>query len=73
MLNFNSQPTGKKFEITVVVRDKDGKPTGQKKTITSDTGSDLSKLLNEGRPRKKRKRKRSSNSNKKNNENQKGT
>ena len=61
---FKGSDNSKNFEITIIVRDKDGKPTGQKKTISSDNSSDLSNFVESNRPRKKRRKKK----NKKKNE-----
>ncbi len=48
----------KKIEITIQVRDKNGKPTGKTKTFGSDTVSEISTWYDKQKPRKKRKRKR---------------
>ena len=47
----------KNFEITIIVRDKNGNPTGQRKTISSDNSSDLYNFVESNKPRKKRRRK----------------
>tara|TARA_R110002051_G_scaffold322194_1_gene412025 strand:+ start:5464 stop:5694 length:231 start_codon:yes stop_codon:yes gene_type:complete len=54
---FKGSDSNKNFEITIIVRDKDGKPTGRKKTISSDNSSDVYNFVESNRPRKKRRRK----------------
>ena len=54
---FKGSDNNKNFEITIIVRDKDGKPTGQKKTISSDNSSDVYNFVESNKPRKKRRRK----------------
>lgn len=57
-LNFDkaAEDPDDKFEVTVVVRDKNGNPTGKTKTFSSERCSDVSNWYNQ---QKKQKRKRS--------------
>tara|TARA_B100000686_G_C16113034_1_gene628848 strand:- start:243 stop:446 length:204 start_codon:yes stop_codon:yes gene_type:complete len=54
---FKGSDNNKNFEITIIVRDKNGNPTGQRKTISSDNSSDLYNFVESNKPRKKRRRK----------------
>ena len=57
-LSFDKNDKSQKIEITIQVRDKNGKPTGQTKTFSSDTFSELSTWYEKQKPsKKKRKRK----------------
>jgi hypothetical protein len=59
MLDFNSsRDNSKKFEITLVVRDKNGNPTGQTKTVETETASDLSQAYHNNNSKKRRRRRR---------------
>ena len=52
---FKGSDSDKSFEITIIIRDKNGKATG-KKTLSSDSPSDLSNFVESNRPRKKRRK-----------------
>lgn len=56
---FDKREQHKKFEIIIAVRDKNGNPTGEKKSLSSERPEDLSSFIEKNKPRrKKRKRNR---------------
>ena len=56
---FNKIEQHKKFELVIVIRDKDGNPTGKKKSLSSEKSEDLCGFIEKNKPRrKKRKRNR---------------
>ena len=54
-LSFDKNNQSQKIEITIQVRDKNGKPTGKTKTFGSDTSSELSTWYEKQKPRKRKK------------------
>ncbi len=53
---FKKNDSHKKFEIVIAIRDKDGNPTGKKKSLSSEKPEDLSNFVEKNRPRKKSRR-----------------
>ena len=52
----NKRDHHKKFEIVIAVRDKDGNPTGKKKSLSSEKPEDLSSFIEKNKPRRKKKK-----------------
>ena len=59
-LNFRNDKEEPSIEITIQIRDKDGKPTGKTKTFGSGEGSKVSSWYNSQTPSKKKRRKKKS-------------
>ena len=64
-LNFQNNKEEPSIEITIQIRDKDGKPTGKTKTFGSEEGSKVSSWYNNQTPSKKKRRKKRRNPSKK--------
>ena len=62
MFDKNKQQKSK-FEIGLVVRDKEGNPTGERKNVSTNNISDVSKFYEGHKAKKKRKRRRRRNKN----------
>ena len=62
----NNKNTRNKFELVLVVRDKEGNPTGQKRAVSTDNVSEVSKLY-EGNSRRDKRRNKRNKRNKRNN------
>lgn len=57
-LHFQGTPDNSSFELTVIVRDASGQPTGRTKTIQTDDSHKLWEfwMRHKGRPRRKKKK-----------------
>ena len=60
MIGENSEKN-KKFEITLVVRDKEGNPTGHRKTLSSDSPDRIAGFVNGGSRKKRGRKKKNTN------------
>jgi hypothetical protein len=56
-IEFGGSQKEPKIEITVHVRDKNGKPTGQKRTFGSDSHGEVAGWYNKQKPQKKKRKK----------------